>query len=182
MVKCLRINSLNISTHYAPSMVMRKNWLDYCPRTWRLKISWSQPTAFKVIRKMLQRRHEPSWTSKSKWKCIRWRAYKGSHSKGRSNRTGKTQRQGELCNVRNACRWAGKTLESQLSSNLKVLIMLTFMFQAMGNPQRYRTTYLYFLKWYLGQCKGSTRKKRLKKKVQWWAYGLKNTQRVMRCQ
>lgn len=53
---------------------------------------------------MLKRRHEPRWTSKNKWKCIRWRVYKGSHSKGRSNRTGKTQREGELCNVRNACR------------------------------------------------------------------------------
>lgn len=60
--------------------------------------------------------------------------------------------------------WAGKTLESRLSPNLKVLIMLTFMFQAMGNRQRYRTTYLYFLKRYLGQCKGSTRKKETKEK------------------
>ena len=42
--------------------------------------------------------------------------------------------------------WVGKTPGSRLSPNVKVLIMLTFMFQAMGNPQRYGTTYLYFLK------------------------------------
>lgn len=69
---------------------------------------------------------------KNKWKCIRWRVYKGSHSKGRSNRTGKTQREESCAMLGTHVGWAGKTLESRSSPNLKVLIMLTFMFQAMG--------------------------------------------------
>lgn len=53
------------------------------------------------------RRQEPRWTLDNKWKYIRWRMYKGRHSKKRKKNTGKTQRQKEWCNVWNAC-WAGR--------------------------------------------------------------------------
>lgn len=113
MVTCLRINSLNkysVPTMHQAQLGGKTDQI-IVPALGDSKSVEVNQQHLKSSGKCLKGGTNQAGPQKNKWKCIRWRVYKGGHAKGRSNSTAKTRRRGELCHVRTHVGWVGKTLE-----------------------------------------------------------------------